>query len=61
MPARSDDPVLTFMHWAQIPIGIAALVLAIYWFARVEIALGVIVGVLGCVAAAVAISRLRRE
>jgi hypothetical protein len=49
------------MHWAQIPIGIAALVLAIYWFARVEIALGVIVGVLGCVAAAVAISRLRRE
>jgi hypothetical protein len=45
----------------QAPRRIAALVWAIYWFARGEIALGMLVGLIGCAAAGVAISRLRRD
>jgi hypothetical protein len=61
MRASSDDRALAALHWAQIPIGICGLVLAIYWFAKGRIALGLLVAVVGCAAAGIAISRLRGE
>jgi dolichol kinase len=60
MRARSNEALIA-LHWGHIPIGICGLVLAIYWFAKGQIALGVLVAVLGFAAAGIAISRLRQD
>jgi hypothetical protein len=56
---RSDDKVLVWVHRAQIPIGIAGVVLGVYEVLAGYVLVGIVVVVLACTAATIAISRLR--
>jgi hypothetical protein len=61
MEGRQDeDRVKVWLHRAQIPIGLAGLVLGIYEALTGYLVFGIFVAVIACSAAAIAVSRLRR-
>jgi hypothetical protein len=57
---QDDDRGKVWLHRAQIPIGLAGLILGTYEALTGYLVVGILVAVIACSAAAIAVSRLHR-